>query len=111
AVAQAGTIEIGGLPGEAGAIRLEGQPRRLVRPHGVLVDAALGAELERALAELTITQLPPAASAAGAAGITIDLGTVRGTITPDCGDPALALLVASTGAGCVPRAAADAVLA
>lgn len=98
------SIEIGG----DGGVRLEGQPRRLVRPAQLLVAQQLVAELERAIAGLTIEQLAPTGAATPT--LTIDLGTTRGTLAGPCGaNDVFERLDTPTGVGCVKRAAADAV--
>ena len=97
---QAAVIEIGGA-------RLEGQPRRRVRPSEVLLDPGVVDELERALTELTIISLAPEPVEPGAAPLAIDLGRVRGTLGGPCGSADCVVLDASTGRGCVTRAAAE----
>ncbi|HSS01948.1 MAG TPA: hypothetical protein VLM79_33045, partial [Kofleriaceae bacterium] len=99
-----------------GALRIEGRPRRLVRPIALLLAPEPIGELERALDELTIVRA--LARAAGAHGVAISIagGGVPATspITVEIGGscPGAAQLVAisgSAGDGCVDPAAAAAI--
>lgn len=99
--ASAAVIDVGGTDG----VRLEGAPRRRVRPSAVLVAPALARALEDALAALTIVTLVEPAPAA-AAGLPVEVGGLRGTVhdADGCGGRAdLARLESAMGTGCVDR--------
>jgi len=101
AVAQAAWIE---LADARGPLRLDGSPRRLVRPSVALVVPTLIAPLHDALSALEIVALPAGAASAGAAEpvrITTPAGTV--TLADRCGGGPLVLLTSPGGTGCIAR--------
>jgi hypothetical protein len=98
-------------------VHIAGQPRQ-IRPQPRPVTASTGyltldeqyvGELERAIAELTIDELPPAAMGHGEA-LTIEMAGTRVSLGGDC-DSARVYIAATTGDGCVRRERADAVRA
>lgn len=96
-----------------GALRIEGRPRRLVRPAALLLAAEPIDELERALAELTIVRLPAGPVHVQGLAITIagaDPGASAVTIEIGGSCPGALVAVAGTaGDGCIERAAARAI--
>jgi len=120
-VRNAGAIVVEGelADGEARrvALRIEGRPRRLVRPAELLLAAELAGDLERALEELTVVRLP--ASPVAAHGLAISLAGVapgpdRSVITVELGGacpgaPALVAVAGTAGEGCIERAGAEAI--
>jgi hypothetical protein len=95
------------------ALRLEGTPRRLVRPVQLLLAGGIADELERALGELTIVRLPTRPVAARGLAITI-AGAASSATTVEIGGscPGFAELVAlsgTAGEACVERAAATSI--
>jgi hypothetical protein len=104
------------MVGVGGAIRIEGRPRRMVRPMALLLATEPIDELERALDELTIVRA--LSGAAGARGVAISIagGGVPATspitveIGGSCpGSPQLVAISGSAGDGCVDAAAAAAI--
>jgi hypothetical protein len=95
-------------------LRIEGMPRRLVRPEPLLLAPELAAALERALRDVAIVRIPdrPASGhglaieitgQAAAAAVAVELGGA-------CpGAPGLVAVSGTAGDGCVEQAAADAV--
>ncbi len=108
AVAQAAWIEI---TDGSGAARLEGAPRRLVKPFVALVQPALIAPLHDALAALEVVALAPDALPVPADSVRVM--TPAGTVSLGgaCGDDAWIRVSSASVTGCVERAAYDAVLA
>ena len=121
-------IESAGTPEGASeriAVRIEGAPRRLVRPVELLLAADVVGELERALGELTVVRLPTGPVTARGLAITIadadpsgTTGTTgtsaTGTLTVELGGscpgaPALVAMSGTAGDGCVERAAATSI--
>lgn len=95
------------------ALRLEGVPRRLVAPP-VVVAAELVAELERALAEVTVVRIPDGSVSPGDLAVAVtDDGPAHGArvvLGGSCpGAPALVAMVGTAGNGCVEAAAVQAV--
>jgi hypothetical protein len=100
----------------SGAIRIEGRPRRMVRPVALLLAPEPLDELERALAELNIVRAP--ANPAAARGLAISIaGSGSSPTSPitvevggSCqGAPGLVAVSGSTGDGCVDAKAVDAI--
>jgi hypothetical protein len=94
------------------ALRLEGTPRRLVRPVALAVIAELTGELERALRGLTIVRLP--VGVALGRGLAIRLTGTAAVVTVELGGPCpgapeLVALSGSAGDGCVEPAAVAAI--
>jgi len=118
-VRRAQTVDVS--RGDAGTLawRLEGVPRRLVAP-AVVVAQDLVAELERALADVTIVRLPDRPASPG--GLAIAIAGDRAASTPGAapamrivlggscaGAPELVAMSGTDGDGCVEPAAAQAV--
>jgi hypothetical protein len=109
----------GVLPDNAavpGAIRIEGRPRRMVRPVALLLAPEPVDELERALGELTIVRAPAGPAVGHGLAISIAGSGLSPTspITVEVGGscpgaPELVAVSGSTGDGCVDAAAADAI--
>jgi hypothetical protein len=102
------------------ALRLEGTPRRLVRPVQLLIAVDIADELERALGELTIVRLPAKPVIASGLAITIaGSGASSGSspssavtieIGGSCpGFPELIAISGTAGEGCIERAAATSI--
>ncbi|HEY0476238.1 MAG TPA: hypothetical protein VGD37_01875 [Kofleriaceae bacterium] len=95
-------------------LRIEGTPRRRVRPSALLLAPEAAGELERALREVAIVRVPDGPSAAHGLAIRVaGIGT-QADITIELGGscpgaPALIALAGTAGDGCVERAAAEAV--
>jgi hypothetical protein len=98
-----------------GALRIEGRPRRLVRPVALLLAAEPIDELERALAELTFVRLPAGPVHVQGLAITIagadpSATAVTVEIGGSCpGAPALVAASGTAGDGCIEPAAAAAI--
>ena len=98
---------------ERRGLRIEGTPRRLVRPVELLLAADVVDELERALGELTIVRLPAQPVAARGLAVTIAGGEgATSAVTAEIGGscPGAGELVAVSGTvgdGCVERSAAE----
>jgi hypothetical protein len=107
----AGGDGAGGRPVD---LRIEGFPRRQVRPESLLLAPELATALERALRDLAIVRIPDGAPAghglaieimgpAGTAAVTVELGGACS------GAPGLIAVSGTAGDGCVDQAAADAI--
>lgn len=94
-------------------LRIEGMPRRLIRPEPLLLAPELAAALERALRDVAIVLIPDRPSSGH--GLAIEITGPRGAAVAvelggACpGAPGLVTVSGTAGDGCVEPAAADAV--
>jgi hypothetical protein len=95
-------------------LRIEGFPRRQVRPEPLLLAPELAAALERALRDVTIVRIPDGPVTGHGLAIEIAGPAAAPTVTVELGGacpgaPGLVAVSGTAGDGCVERAAADAV--
>jgi hypothetical protein len=97
------------------ALRIEGRPRRLVRPAELLLAAEVAGELERALAELAIVRQPTSPIAVHGLAISLAGAPPGGSVITleiggDCpGAVELVAVAGTAGDGCIEPAGADAI--
>jgi hypothetical protein len=111
------TIEVSGAIATGSVdLAITGAPRRLVRPHALLLAAAVGDALDRALRDVTIVRRPDSAPGPGRLAIGVAAAPsqpeVRAALAGDCpGDRQLVAVTGSFGDGCIERAVASAIQA
>ena len=117
--AHAATIVIEGEPPSAGVpearvdLRLEGTPRRLVRPVALALAADVAGTLDRAQRDVEIVRAPDGPVTGHGLAITVagEAGVTTVELAGDCAGAAERVAVTGTaGDGCIERAAADAVV-
>ncbi len=97
-------------------LRIEGVPRRQVRPEPLLLAPELAAALERALRDVVIIRIRIADGPLPGRGLAIEVAGPGPAVTVELGGacpgaPALVAVSGTAGDGCVEQAAADAVKA
>lgn len=86
---------------EIDGMALHGSPRRLVRDAVILVDPRIAAELERALADLTVVAIPTTPVRAAGRKIVLEGVVAVQLAAGSCANGTRPIVGARTGAGCV----------